>query len=94
MGTMNRKRERLEVIWDILHIVRENRNSIRPTPLLRKSNLSSSSFADYYAELLAKGFIVEIPEKNGMKYISLTDKGFEYLQKYDLILGFIREFDL
>ena len=89
-----KKRDRLNVIYDILKIIREHHNSIKPTPLLRYSNLSSASFSEYYAEMTSKGFVQEILDKKGRKYISLTDKGFRYLEKYSLILGFIDEFEL
>ncbi|VVB81556.1 Winged helix-turn-helix [uncultured archaeon] len=88
-----RKRDRLEVIHDILKIIHDHQNSIRATPLLRRSNLSSQSFAEYYAELMSKGLIKEV-DSNGKKYISLSDKGFAFLDKYKLILGFIDEFEL
>lgn len=91
---MNKKRERLEVIFDILKIISEDHNSIKPTPLLRYSNLSSNSFSEYYKELTSKGFVKEVTDKKGKKYITLTDKGFKYLEKYKLILGFIDEFEL
>ena len=90
----NRKRNRLEVIYAILKIIRDHNNSIKPTPLLRYSNISSSSFSDYYNELIAKEFVKEITDKKGKKYITLTDKGFKYLEKYSLIIGFIDEFEL
>ena len=89
-----RKRDRLEVIHDILKIIREHNNSIKPTPLLRYSNLSSSSFSEYYIELISKELVKEITDKKKKKYITLTDKGFNYLEKYRLILGFIDEFEL
>lgn len=91
---MKRKRDRLEVIYDILKIVRHYNNSIKPTPLLRYSNLSSQSFSEYLSELLEKGFIKEIIDEKGRKFFTLTDKGFEYLDKYKLIIGFIDEFEL
>jgi predicted transcriptional regulator len=94
MDKLNRKRDRLGVIYDILKIVQDNRNSIKPTPLLRKSNLSSQSFTEYYKDLLSKDLIKEIPDMKGRKYISLSDKGFKYLEKYSMILGFIDEFEL
>ena len=94
MGKMSKKRERLEVIHDFLKIIQDNHNSIKPTPLLRKTNLSSQSFAEYFEELLNKEFIKEIRDKKGRKYITLTDRGFGYLQKYKMILGFIDEFQL
>lgn len=91
---MNKKRDRLEVIFDILKIVNEHHNSIKPTPLLRHSNLSSGRFSDYYKELKVKEFVKEIVDDKGRMYITLTDKGFKYLEKYKLILGFIHEFEL
>jgi len=94
VGALTKKRERLEVIFDILKIISFNHNSIKPTPLLRQSNLSSSSFFQYYDDLLQKELVREIIDQNGSKYITLTDKGFRYLEKYTLILGFIREFEL
>ncbi|MFH2020706.1 MAG: winged helix-turn-helix domain-containing protein [archaeon] len=89
-----KKRDRLEVIFDILKIISEHHNSIKPTPLLRYSNLSSNSYADYHQELLSKELIKEIMDSKGKKFITLTDKGFKFLEKYKLILGFIDEFDL
>jgi predicted transcriptional regulator len=96
MGQMNnnKKRNRLEVIFDILKIISEHHNSIKPTPLLRYSNLSSSSFNEYYGELQSKEFVKEIMDRNGRKYVTLTDKGFKFLEKYRLIKGLIEEFEL
>jgi predicted transcriptional regulator len=87
------KRGKLEIMRDILQIIRENRGVIKPTPLLRKSNLSSSSFQEYFSELLEKGFIREIEDKES-KSISLTDKGFRFLERYQTIINFIDEFEL
>jgi predicted transcriptional regulator len=89
-----KKRDRLQVIFDILAVVRDHHNSIRPTPLLRYANLSTSSFTEYYNELTAKGFVKEITDAKGRKYVTLTDKGFKFLERYKMILGFIHEFEL
>lgn len=87
------KRNRLEIIKDILEIIKHHNNSIKLTPLLRKSNLSSSRFKKYYDELLNREFIKEnITKKN--KTIELTNKGFKYLEKYKTIINFIEEFEL
>ena len=61
--------------------------------MLRRSNISSMKFKEYFSELLGKNFIKEINTKDG-KRISLTDKGFQYLEKYKTIVGFIEEFEL
>lgn len=94
MDKVKKKRDRLEVIYDILKIISEHHNSIKPTPLLRFSNLSTNSFSEYYSELIAKEFIKEIIDKKGKKFITLTDKGYMFLEKYKLIVGFIDEFEL
>ena len=90
---MKKKREKLEVIYDILNIIRHNKNSIKPTPLLRHSNLSSERFKEYFSELLERGFIREIENGDG-KLITLTDKGFIYLEKYKTLISFIEDFGL
>ncbi len=90
----SKRRERLEVIFDILKLISDNNNSIKPTPLLRRSNLSSSGFFEYYNELIAKGLIREMMDGSARKYVTLTDKGFQYLEKYRQIRGFIDEFEL
>ncbi|RLG25607.1 hypothetical protein DRN76_02545 [Methanosarcinales archaeon] len=94
MDKVRRRRDRLEVVYDILKIIRQHHNSIKPTPLMRYSNLSSQSFSEYSNELLEKGFIKESTDEKGKKFLTLTDKGFRYLEKYKLILGFIEEFEL
>jgi predicted transcriptional regulator len=87
------KREKLEIIKDILNIIHENRNSIKITPLIRKSNISTSRFKEYYLELTQKGLIKEISSHDG-KFISLTEKGSKFLEKYRTIVDFIDEFEL
>lgn len=94
MDKIKRRRDRLEMIFDILNIIRTHHNSIKPTPLLRHSNLSSQSFSEYLNELLEKGLVKEITDDNGRNFLTLTDKGFKYLEKYKLISGFIEEFEL
>lgn len=90
---MIKKRERLEIIYDILVLINNNHNQIKPTPLLRKSNLSSNQFDKYIRELLEKKFI-EFLVVDSKKYYGLTKKGFEYINKYKVILKVIEDFDL
>ncbi len=88
------KRDKLEIIRDILKILKDNHGHIKMTPLLRKSNLSSKRFADYRADLLERGLIQEIEEKKTGKQILITPKGMEFLEKYRAIVNFVDEFDL
>lgn len=87
------KRGKLEIIKDILTIVQQSRNLIKPTPLLRQSNLSSARFKEYFGEILEKGFAKEIETKDG-KRISITDKGLKFIERYKTIIDFIDEFEL
>ncbi len=87
------KRGKLEIIKDILKIIQENHNSIKTTPLLRQSNMSSSRFKEYFNDLLYKNFIKKINKKEGL-FISLTEKGNKFLEKYKTIINFIDEFEL
>ena len=91
---MPKKRSRVEVIHGILRAIMENKNSIRHTPLLRSSNISSAGFSKYMKELIEKDFIKEVAGKKGNKYYSLSDRGFHFIEKYGAIRAFIQEFDL
>lgn len=88
------KRGKLEIMRDILKLIQENKNLIKPTPLLRKSSLSSSGFKEYYTELLERKLIKEIINESQDKFIILTEKGFKFLERYKAIISFIDEFDL
>ncbi|MFA5856831.1 MAG: winged helix-turn-helix domain-containing protein [Candidatus Pacearchaeota archaeon] len=86
------KRAKLDIIKDILNLIKDNPN-IKPTPLLRKSKISSSRFKEYYNELINRDLIKEI-SNNDDKSVILTDKGYKFLEKYKVIIDFIDEFEL
>jgi predicted transcriptional regulator len=90
---MAKKRERLEVIYDILKVIQNNNNHVKPTRLLYASNLSPQMFKEYVDELVLKKLIAE-NEAGGKKSFSLTTKGFEFLEKYNIIVEFIENFGL
>ena len=90
---MSKKRGRLQIIYDILNVIKEKNEKIKPTNILYKSNLSNQMFTEYMNELLQKEFIIENKIKTGKTY-SLTQKGFEYLNKYRIIIEFTESFGL
>lgn len=90
---MNKKRTKLEVVRDILEVIRNKNGKIKPTHILYKSNLSYAMMNTYIGELIGKGFIVEQATKTGKTY-SITDKGLTYLNKYMLIVDFTNSFGL
>jgi predicted transcriptional regulator len=87
------KRGRLEIIADILRILNSSPTPMRTTPLLRKSNLSSSRFKEYFIEMIEKDFI-KIVFISDEKRLILTPLGVKFLEKYNTIKNFIEEFDL
>lgn len=91
---MNRKRNRLEIIHDILHSIREKRDRVRPTHILYKSNLSHKMLTEYLTELISKRFILEKKAKKGNKIYELTEKGYNYLKDYSVIRGFVDSYGL
>lgn len=90
---MTKKRERLDVIKDILEAVKE-KHQIKPTRLLYSSNLSPQMFKKYINELISKGFINLEVDNHEKKTFSLTKKGREFLQEYRVIENFIENFGL
>lgn len=81
MVKMKNKRDRFEIMHDILHIISKNHNSIKITPLRRKSNLSNSTFNYHFEYLLKNNFVKEIFDEKDKKFITLTDKGYLFINK-------------
>ena len=90
---MSSKRERLQIIYDILKAIQRKNGEIKPTHILYKANLSHQMLDEYLKELIEKEFIVENKEKKG-KTFSLTDKGYKYLLEYKVIIAFTESFGL
>ena len=88
-----KRRDRLQVIFDILKSIQEKNGKIKPTHILYKSNLSHQMMEEYLKELISKNFITEKESSHGKTY-TMTEKGFEYLSKYKLINEFIENFGL
>ena len=90
---MSKKREKLQVIYDILRAIQEKNGKIKPTHILYKSNLSHQMMDEYLKELLGGEFVIEEISSTGKTY-RLTEKGFAYIEKYKTILDFMDSFGL
>lgn len=90
---MDKKRNRLEIIHDILKVIRERNGRIKPTHILYKSNLSHQMMEEYMGELKEKEFIKEI-KKDRSKTFLITEKGLKYLNEFDMIKNFATSFGL
>jgi predicted transcriptional regulator len=86
------KRTRLEVIRDILELLR-NKKDIRITHLIYKSNLSNNSIKPYILDLLEKELIRET--NNGKnKFFNISPKGLEFLEEFHKIKIFSESYGL
>jgi predicted transcriptional regulator len=90
---MNKRRDRLQVIHDILRVIKDKDGKIKPTHILYKSNLSHQMMDEYLNELIEKKFVIEKKTHNSKTY-SLTQKGQDYLSQYKLIVNFVGSFGL
>ena len=90
---MSKKRNRLEIIRDILEVIKNKQGRIKPTHILYKSNLSYLMMEEYLKELIDKEFIIEQTSTQGKTY-RVTDKGMTYLEKYKMVSEFTSSFGL
>lgn len=90
---MAEKRERLDVVYDILTAVIKNNNKIGPTRLIQLSNLSPAMFKEYTQSLLNQELLLEKLEKN-KKYYQVGDKGYKFLEQYRVFRNFVEELGL
>ena len=88
-----RKRDRLEIIKDILQAISDKRGNIKPTHIMYKANLSHQMLEYYLKDLISKELISETKTSKGRIY-ALTDKGYNYIKEYKLILGFMESYGL
>lgn len=88
-----KKRERTEIIYDVLKAIQNKGGEAKPTHILYKSNLSSQMMNEYLDFLLEKDFIKRTETKKA-KYYSLKDKGYKYIEDYARIREFMDSYDL
>jgi predicted transcriptional regulator len=87
------RRNKQDIIYDMLKAVQSKGGSILSTHLLYKSNLSHSKMKDYLEELMGKELLeyVEFGEKQKIK---MTDKGFKFLQSLRQLREFTEAFGI
>ena len=90
---MSKKRNKLEIIRDILEVIKNKSGKVKPTHILYKSNLSHQMMEQYLTELKEKELIVQGKLGNGKTY-SITQKGADYLNQYKMISEFTESFGL
>ena len=78
---MERKRNQVEIVADMLTAIQEKRGRIKPTHLMYKANLSHAQLKSYLEDLLEKELVQEIPNETNNIYVIITDKGCKFLEK-------------
>jgi predicted transcriptional regulator len=78
---MAKKRSRMDIICDMLRILKEREGKIKPTHLMYKANLSHTQMKLYLDELTGKGLVEKNCTKN-INEILITKKGRDFLVRY------------
>lgn len=71
----------MDIISDMLNIIRERGGSIKPTHLMYKANLSHKQMKSYLDELMKKNLILIGTSEKDNK-IRITKSGVEFNMKY------------
>ena len=90
---MARKRERSDIVLDMLISIQEKGGKIKPTHLMYQANLAHQQMKSYLEELIEKQLIQKIKEKK-YEYIIITDNGLKFIEKISQMKEFERTFGL
>ncbi len=90
---MTERRNKMDIIYDMLKVTSDKGGKILPTHLLYKSNLSHQRMKGYLEELKAKKLIEETKD-DGKTFFVITDAGLKFVQQYHQLKEFTEAFGL
>ena len=83
----------MEIISDMLGIIRERGGSIKPTHLMYKANLSHKQMKVYLDDLMKNRLVGKEEGKQGMRII-ITGQGRDFILHYNRMREFEKTFGL
>ncbi|RMF54441.1 transcriptional regulator [Candidatus Woesearchaeota archaeon] len=90
---MARKRERSDIVLDMLLSIQEKGGRIKPTHLMYKANLAHKQMKTYLEELVEKNFVKKIKDNN-YEYITITETGMKFVKTIRQMKEFEKTFGL
>lgn len=90
---MERKRNRVEIVHDMLRIIQERGGRIKKTHLMYKANLSHKQMTTYLTDLIKNGLIQD-KKAEDRNLILITEKGRDFFVKYAQVREFEKTFGL
>ena len=87
------KRTKMDIIGDMLSSIVEKGGKIKPTHMMYKSNMAHGQMGLYLEELINKELVKKI-KINTFDYVTITDKGSEFLQKLKQMRDFEKAFGM
>lgn len=74
------KRNKIDIILDMLIAIQAKQGKIKPTHLMYKANLAHRQLKIYLDDLLEKNLVEKI-NNDKYEYITITDDGSKFLEK-------------
>ena len=90
---MTERRNKIDIIYDMLRVTNDRGGRILPTHLLYKSNLSHQRMKGYVQELKEKK-LIEVMQERSKTFFIITDAGRKFLQQYHQLKEFTEAFGL
>ncbi|MFH0831947.1 MAG: winged helix-turn-helix domain-containing protein [archaeon] len=90
---MAKKRNKIEIINDILRTIKDKRGRIKQTHLMYKVNLSHKLMKSYLEELITKEMVLETKQEKNI-YLLLKPRGEEFMEKLKKLTEFQETFGL